>query len=62
MNWLKKARKRLGLTQQQLADKLGVTRITVARWETKRQPSLNRLFEISALLNLEPYVVLSCDY
>jgi transcriptional regulator with XRE-family HTH domain len=28
------ARTRLGLTQQQLAEKLGVTRTTVTMWET----------------------------
>lgn len=27
-------RERLELTQQQLADKLGVDRVTIARWET----------------------------
>lgn len=32
-NRLKKSRKRNNLTAQQLADKIGVTRVTVARWE-----------------------------
>ena len=32
-NEIRKLRKRLGLTQQQLADKLGVDRTTVSRWE-----------------------------
>jgi transcriptional regulator with XRE-family HTH domain len=27
-------RERLGLTQQELADRLGVDRVTIARWET----------------------------
>lgn len=32
---LKQLRARLGLTQQTLADKIGVWRNTVARWETE---------------------------
>lgn len=31
---LKRIRGRLRLTQQELADQLGVSRVTVARWET----------------------------
>lgn len=41
-------RKRLGLSQQQLADVLGVQRVTVARWELgARNPSDE---------HLEPYL------
>ena len=37
---IKELRKRLKLTQQQLADKLGVHRVTVAEWETNhKRPS-----------------------
>jgi DNA-binding XRE family transcriptional regulator len=32
------ARKRLGLTQQRLADTLDVHRVTVAKWETDAEP------------------------
>jgi len=31
---LKRIRQKLGLTQEDLAERLGVTRITVGRWET----------------------------
>jgi repressor LexA len=31
---LKQARARLGFTQEQLASELGVSRLTVVRWET----------------------------
>jgi len=37
---IKELRKRLNLTQQQLADRIGVDRITVIRWEAgQRKPS-----------------------
>lgn len=32
--WLKHARGQLGYGQRELAEKLGVSRVTVARWET----------------------------
>jgi len=31
-------RKSLGFTQQQLADRIGANRVTVARWETGKHP------------------------
>jgi DNA-binding transcriptional regulator YiaG len=42
---LKAARKKLGMSQPQLADALGVDRVSVARWETgtRRIPSMLRL-------------------
>lgn len=37
---IKELRKRLKLTQQEFADKIGVDRVTVARWETNnKRPS-----------------------
>ena len=38
---IKKLRKRLGMTQQELADKIGVDRVTVARWETEQKKPSN---------------------
>lgn len=34
---IKKLRKKLGITQQELADQIGVDRVTVARWETEQK-------------------------
>lgn len=46
-------RQRVGLTQQQVADVLGVNRVTVARWETgERNPSDGHLEEYLQVLQL----------
>ena len=46
-----KLRKALGLTQEQLAERIGAQRPTVARWETgKNQP---RGANLKALIELE---------
>lgn len=42
------------LTQQQLADRLGTTDVTISRWETrKRQPDLNAQEAIAEALGIE---------
>lgn len=50
---LKKRRNELNLTQQNLADKLFVTRQTISRWENNiSYPNLDMLVEVSNVLNL----------
>ena len=44
-----------GLTQQQLADRIGTSSVSVSRWETdNRRPDLETQAEISQVLNIEP--------
>lgn len=50
---LKKRRNELGITQQELAEKLFVTRQTISRWENNiSYPNLDMLVEISNILEL----------
>lgn len=49
---LKEARKKAGLSQEQFAEKLSVSRSAVAKWETnKGMPDVENLQAISKLLN-----------
>ena len=49
---LKKLRNDLGITQKELADKIGVNRTTVGGYETKgKEPSYNTLIKIAKTLN-----------
>jgi transcriptional regulator with XRE-family HTH domain len=45
-------RKQAGLTQRQVAETLGVTVTTVARWESGARPPLIYLDQVKALLDL----------
>lgn len=46
-------RKRQGMTQEQLGEKLGVTNKTISRWETgKYMPDIDKLQNLSALLGV----------
>ena len=44
----------MGLTQQQLADRLETTHVTISRWETrKRQPNLSAQEAIAEALGID---------
>lgn len=50
---IKQRRKALGLTQQELADKLNLSRSTVANWEIDRNyPDIKLLLSISEILDI----------
>lgn len=50
---IREARRQAGLTQEQLADKLSVSRPAVAKWETdKGVPDVGNLKAVAALLNV----------
>ena len=49
---IKKARKKCGFTQEQLAALIGVSRLTITRWENNASClSLGQLQQLAALLN-----------
>lgn len=50
---LKTLRKKRGLTQQELADKVGTNRVNVTKWETGRtEPSLENIVKLADLLDV----------
>ena len=52
--YLKKLRSEKDLTQEELAEKFGVTRRTVSRWETGYNlPDIDVLIEMSNFYNVE---------
>ncbi len=57
----KKLRSEIGLTQKDLADKLGIKQSAVAMWETgKSKPRTEDLYAIAAVLNVSVEKVLEC--
>lgn len=59
---LKEARKQAGLSQEQLSEKLGVSRSAVAKWETDNGiPDVDNLKAISKLLNVSVDYLLDND-
>lgn len=51
-NFIKQLRKEQGITQEQFAEKLGVSGRTVSRWETgSNMPDISLLVEIAEILN-----------
>jgi transcriptional regulator with XRE-family HTH domain len=58
--FLQELRKEKGLTQEQLAEKTGVARRTVSRWETgTNMPDLDILIELSDLYEVDLREILS---
>lgn len=56
-------RKRLGLTQGQLAERLNVEQPTVQRWESgAREPNMTKLADIAAALGVEPGDLFSAGF
>lgn len=51
---LKRVRKNLGLTQVQLAGRLGVDRVTVHHWEIGKEPSGSNLAELCRVTDKLP--------
>lgn len=50
---IKEARKKKGLTQSELAEKMNVAQRTISKFETQQvNPSLKRLIEIASILEI----------
>lgn len=59
---LRKARKEHGLTQNELAEGIGVSRVTVTEWENNtRYPTIDRLYDIAKFLEI-PVTALVDDF
>jgi len=64
MSNIKELRERAGLTQQQAADEIGVSKTTLRRWENlSRYPSADQLINIAIAYNCSiDDIILSDDY
>ena len=52
MNQFKRARLLVGLTQEELSEKLGITHVAVSRWESgKSFPKAKRIKDVADALN-----------
>ncbi len=59
---LRKARKEADLTQEEFAEKMGVSRSAVAKWESDRgMPDVENLKDIASLLNISIDYLLADD-
>ena len=58
---IKAAREAAQLTQEQLGEKVGVTGVTIMRYEkNQREPRLKKLFEIAAATEVSPAYLMGC--
>ncbi len=51
---IRQLREHYGLTQQQLADRVGVLQRSVSAWENNQYPPLDQIIKILASLNCSP--------
>lgn len=63
---IKDARKKSGMTQNELAEKLGINRATLSKYENGQiDPTVSQLMKISEILGIPPYELmgysLKCD-
>lgn len=59
---IRRLREAREMTQEQLAERIGVTRPTVTQWETGwSQPRMGKVEQIAAALGVEPMDLLSDD-
>ena len=55
-------RKKSGMSQEELAEKLNVSRQSVSKWESAASiPDLNRILELSRLFGVTPDYLLKDD-
>ena len=60
---IKQSRKSKGLTQQGLADKLGVSYMTVRRWETgKTSPRMEEIEQLSKILEINRNYIIEGEH
>lgn len=58
-HYLSEWRERSGLTQDSLAEKIGVNKATISRWESRqRAMDLNDLARVASALGVEPIALL----
>ena len=60
---IKQARKRAGITQQQLADRLGISYVVISQYENnKRNPKVDTIYKIASALEIDVSALLSDQY
>lgn len=60
-NWILESRKKLQLTQREFAELIGVSVVTVSRWENGfRTPRIKNLIYVADLLGISPGELLDC--